>query len=292
MRRSGRADDDAPRTDPARPVREAHRRPQSVTIALVSSFEATARVDLPGGPLAYTVRHSPRARRLRIVVDPRRGVVVTVPAVRRGTGREMEAAVEGFLREREHWLRSHLARQASVQAAAIPAAELMTGSMLRFRGQPHRVRIEAGPRSLRRSTVSREGADEVDELVVRIAARDRRLPDAVLRAWLVERARGTIEREIARHASALDVVPTAVSLRDPRTRWGSATRTGRLSFSWRLVLAPPEALETVVVHELAHLRVFGHGPEFWAIVATRRPDHAAWRRWLREHSLELHATLA
>jgi predicted metal-dependent hydrolase len=61
--------------------------------------------------------------------------------------------------------------------------------------------------------------------------------------------------------------------------------------SWRLVLAPPEALETVVVHELAHLRVFGHGPAFWSLVASRRPDHAVWRRWLRTHSLELHAAL-
>ena len=61
----------------------------------------------------------------------------------------------------------------------------------------------------------------------------------------------------------------------------------------RLVLAPPEALETVVVHELAHLRVFGHGPRFWAVVAeSRRPDHVAWRRWLRTHSLELHGALA
>jgi hypothetical protein len=64
-----------------------------------------------------------------------------------------------------------------------------------------------------------------------------------------------------------------------------------LSFSWRLALAPPEALETVVVHELAHLRVFGHGPGFWALVAGRRPDHLVWRRWLRDHSVELHAVL-
>jgi hypothetical protein len=62
-------------------------------------------------------------------------------------------------------------------------------------------------------------------------------------------------------------------------------------FSWRLVIAPPEALETVVVHELAHLRVFGHGPRFWALVASRRPDHLVWRRWLRSHSLELHGAL-
>lgn len=82
------------------------------------------------------------------------------------------------------------------------------------------------------------------------------------------------------------------SVRDQRTRWGSDSRYGRLAFSWRLVFAPPEALETVVIHELAHLRVFGHGPRFWSLVAARRPDHAIWRRWLRNHSTELHGALA
>jgi predicted metal-dependent hydrolase len=62
-------------------------------------------------------------------------------------------------------------------------------------------------------------------------------------------------------------------------------------FSWRLVLAPPEALDTVVIHELAHLREFGHGAAFWSLVASRRADHVKWRRWLRTHSLELHAAL-
>ncbi len=99
-------------------------------------------------------------------------------------------------------------------------------------------------------------------------------------------------REIARHAAALGVTPAAVSIRDQRTRWGSASRQARLAFSWRLILAPPEALETVVIHELAHLRVFGHGPRFWAVVASRRPDHKVWRRWLHDHSTELHGALA
>jgi len=143
----------------------------------------------------------------------------------------------------------------------------------------------------RRSTVERAGSDEGDELVVRLASGDRREVAAVLRGWLKDRAAAAIEREVARHAAALAVSPARVALRDPRTRWGSASRDGRLMLSWRLVLAPPEALETVVIHELAHLRVFGHGPGFWALVASRRPDHADWRRWLRRHSLELHETL-
>ena len=114
---------------------------------------------------------------------------------------------------------------------------------------------------------------------------------AVLEAWLKPRARAAIEREVERHAAALGVSPAAVSIRDQRTRWGSASREGRLAFCWRLILAPPEALETVVIHELAHLRVFGHGPRFWAVVASRRPDHGVWRRWLRDHSTELHGAL-
>jgi predicted metal-dependent hydrolase len=124
-----------------------------------------------------------------------------------------------------------------------------------------------------------------------VGASDRRSLAVVLDAWLRARAGDAIQRAIARHADALGVEPAAISVRDQRTRWGSASRGRRLAFSWRLVLAPPEALDTVVIHELAHLRVFGHGPAFWALVASRRPDHRQWRRWLRDHALELHGAL-
>jgi predicted metal-dependent hydrolase len=113
----------------------------------------------------------------------------------------------------------------------------------------------------------------------------------VLEAWLRERAEEAIDRAIERHRPEMRVRPDRVSLRDPRTRWGSASRNGTLSFSWRLICAPPAALETVVIHELAHLRVFGHGPRFWELVTAHRPDHLVWRRWLRAHSQELHAAL-
>ena len=142
-----------------------------------------------------------------------------------------------------------------------------------------------------RTTVSREGAEDGDELVIRLGRNERRDLPAILEAWLKVRARSAIEAEIERHASAMGVAPAAVTVRDAKTRWGSCSRARRLSFSWRLVMAPPEVLETVVVHELAHLRIFGHGPEFWAVVASRRPDHRQWRRWLRDHRLELHSAL-
>ena len=116
---------------------------------------------------------------------------------------------------------------------------------------------------LRRSTVERVGGTDEDELIVRLAARDRRGTADVLEDWFRPAARVEIDRAIEWHADALGVQPTAITIRDPRTRWGSASVHGRLSFSWRLILAPADALDTVVVHELAHLRLFGHGPRFW-----------------------------
>ena len=163
--------------------------------------------------------------------------------------------------------------------------------MLRYKGELHRLRILRAPSGTKRSRVSREGSDERDQLMIAVAREDRREVGTVLVDWLKARARDAIDRSITRHAEALRVEPAAITVRDAKTRWGSASRKGRLSFSWRLVLAPPEALDTVVVHELAHLRYFGHGPRFWGLVASRRPDHLAWRKWLREHSVELHSAL-
>ncbi len=264
--------------------------------------ETSERIELPGGSLDYTLRRSRRARRLRVVIDARRGVVVTIPGGRPGA-REAADHVEPFLRDRERWIRGHLATQARQRSTVAGAAadELVDGAALRFRGEHHLLRIETAPAGARRSSVlvgwSAGGPSPATdpggrELVVRLARADRRPLARVLEAWLRDRAAIDVEAAVTRHGSALGVTPSHVALRDPRTRWGSAGRTGRIALSWRLVLAPPEALETVVVHELAHLRVFGHGPDFWALVAGRIPDHKAWRRWLRTHSVELHATLA
>jgi predicted metal-dependent hydrolase len=220
-----------------------------------------------------------------------RGIVVTVPpATRRGWARP-EPEIERFLRERESWLRRHLDARARERAELLARGGLRDGARIRFRGELHVLRIVTGRSTARRSTVSRVGGAELDEIVVQLVPSDRRPVAAVLEAWLRDRARIAIEAAIVRHAAALGVVPAAVTVRDQRSRWGSASRHHRLSFSWRLVLAPPAALETVVIHELAHLRVFGHGAAFWALVAERRPDHLTWRRWLRTHSLELHGAL-
>ena len=250
------------------------------------------RIDLPSGTLEYTLRRSARSRGLRVTIDPRLGVVVTVPlAGRRGWARP-EAAVERFLRERESWVVRHLARQVRQRGEVAAHGGVRDGAQILYRGSFHLLRVvQPTPGGATRSSVERSGTAAGDELTILFGTRDRRALARVLEEWLRDRAAEAIDRAVAIHAPALAVAPTVVVLRDPSSRWGSASRTGRLMFSWRLVLAPPEVLEGVVVHELAHLRVFGHGPRFWAIVAGRLPDHEERRRWLRRHAHELHGLL-
>ena len=248
--------------------------------------EAPAVAALSGGPLPYTLRHSPRARGLRVVIHPERGVLVTVPATRSGRTDGERRAVE-FLAQREPWVRRHLARQADVRAELKARGGARDGGSIRLEGQVLPIRVVPAVIGARRSTVARFD----DELVIHRAERDQRPDGAVIEAWLIDLARSRIDEAMARHATALGVSPRSVTVRDPRSRWGSASQQGRVSLSWRLVLAPPEALETVVVHELAHLRIFGHGPRFWSLVASRRPDHQVWRRWLHDHATELHGAL-
>ncbi len=248
-------------------------------------------VRLPGGDLPYTLRRSPRARRLRVVIHPERGVVVTLPAAARLGRGGADRVIREFLGEREPWLRRHLDHQAVTQARLEARPTLEDGRLVPYLGIPHRVRLVAAPARVRASRVSRVGGDEGDELLVEVGPRDTRAAADILEAWFRERARAALTLAVERHAATLSVTPSSIAIRDTTSRWGSCSRKGALSFSWRLVLAPPGALDSVAAHEACHLRVFGHGPKFWALLETRVPDYSTWRRWLRRHAPELHAAL-
>jgi predicted metal-dependent hydrolase len=103
------------------------------------------------------------------------------------------------------------------------------------------------------------------------------------------RARALLHQLAAAEGERLGVGFRGIAIRDQRTRWGSCSSRGMLSFNWRLVLAPLEVAEYVVVHELCHLREPNHSPRFWQLVAAARPSYREQRRWLADHGWELQA---
>ena len=121
-----------------------------------------------------------------------------------------------------------------------------------------------------------------------LASLDGRVADgAALDRWYRREARRRIAEIAEREAARLGLGYAAIAIRDQRTRWGSCSRRGTLSFSWRLLLAPAEVLEYVVVHELCHLREPNHSQAFWRVLDAARPGWPAQARWLREYGHEL-----
>jgi predicted metal-dependent hydrolase len=100
-------------------------------------------------------------------------------------------------------------------------------------------------------------------------------------------ARARISLIAQSEAAALGVMYERLTLRDQRSRWGSCSSKGALSFNWRLVLAPHDVLDYVVVHEVCHLVEHHHGPDFWALVERRRSKYRDSKNWLDEHGWEI-----
>jgi predicted metal-dependent hydrolase len=145
---------------------------------------------------------------------------------------------------------------------------------------PHNVgrRFLAGLLRERRGWIERKLAELAARRAEPKFRYDGTLADA---AWLInERA--------AHYARLMGLAPNRVAVKDQRRRWGSCSaRTGAVHFNWRLVMAPPEVLDYVVVHELAHLAQPDHSRAFWALVAQYAPAYKACRKWLREHGAQL-----
>jgi predicted metal-dependent hydrolase len=178
-------------------------------------------------------------------------------------------------------------------------------------GQLVEVHVRESVRARRTSAVWRPG--EPPEVVVPAGMGERDVDRALLvhSDWLrrqlakerppvlgLDRVRLTERegREVARHrltevaereAERLGLEYARIAVRDTRTRWGSCSTRGTLSFSWRLVLTPAVVLEYVVVHELCHLRIHDHSQRFWRFLEHARPGYEAERRWLHEHGWEL-----
>jgi predicted metal-dependent hydrolase len=109
-----------------------------------------------------------------------------------------------------------------------------------------------------------------------------------LRDWLIDEARRDLDARVLAHTRALGVKAKRIAIRDQATRWGSCSTTGVLSFSWRLILAPPRILDYVAAHEVAHLAEMNHGPRFWAHVELLMPTMHEDKRWLQLYGLDLH----
>lgn len=207
------------------------------------------------------LKRTARARRISLRVSSLDGrVTLTLPP------HVPERVACAFAEEKARWISEAVGRVAEPVAVSPGASIPVEGEEIRLVGGPGRsAKLDGGMLSV---PGSRAG----------IAAE----------AFLKTLARDRLAMAVDRHAAALGREPGRITLRDPRSRWGSCSAQGNLMFSWRLAMAPPPVLDYVAAHEVAHLAHMDHSSAFWTAVARLFPDHAAQRQWLRRDGQALH----
>jgi predicted metal-dependent hydrolase len=214
--------------------------------------------------ISYSVRRSERARRVRVTVDPTRGVEVVLP--RRAAEREAAAAI----RELRPWIERRMRELDRARQAVAARANTLPylNQTLEVVPEPGRIRVH------------RRG----DWLLVPANAADR---DAALERWYRRAAHAEIAPRLDRACAAAGLSYSRLTIRAQRTRWASCSRSGAMSFNWRLLLAPEPVLDYVVWHEVCHLEIMDHSPRFWALLGSHWPDYREHLRWLRRHGATL-----
>lgn len=216
-------------------------------------------------PVEVHLKRSSRARRFSLRVSRLDGKVTLSMPLR---AREGEALA--FLKGNEGWLRQTL--------SAMPASSLQAvshGAVIPVEGS-HLTLTAATGRGVR--------ADG-DRLLV---PGDPATVGPRVAAWLKVLARDRLASASTRYAGLLGRRYTSLAIRDTRSRWGSCSPDGRLMYSWRLILAPPQVLDYVAAHEVAHLVELNHSPAYWRVVTGLCPDWKRHRDWLKANGSTLH----
>jgi predicted metal-dependent hydrolase len=241
-----------------------------MTNRALSSPPSTLVLSFDGRQVTVAVKRSARARRYTLRLRAaERDAVLTVP--KRGSLAEATA----FAQRHAAWLMARLSRLP-------PQVTFTDGASVPVRGVPHVIEHRPGARG----TAWVEASDQGEPRLV-VAGEAPHIGRRV-RDHLMRLARADLTAASARHAASVGKRIARITIRDARSRWGSCSSSGRLSFSWRIVMAPPQVIDYLAAHEVAHLVHLDHSPRFWELVATLCPGHAAARAWLKRHGASLH----
>ena len=220
----------------------------------------TRSITIDDRPVLLTVRRNARAKRMRLRVDfETAGIILTLPQ------RATEEHGFSFVLSQTEWIAERL-------DSLPPRVPFGPDASVPLLGQDHPIRHRPG-----------------DGLRVRVEKGEIIVPGCVeavprrVELWLRNEAGRVLTERARAHAARLGRPVGRITVRDTRTRWGSCSAAGNLSFCWRLVMTPAHVLDYVAAHEVAHLEVRNHGPAFWRTVAALTDDAEAARQWLLRH---------
>jgi len=229
----------------------------------------TCTFSLGGRPVPYTLKRSARAKKVWLKIGIGTGLEVVAPA--KMAKRELERVLE----EKAGWIEKNLAKAGEAEKTKPRRRALRDGAILPYMGRKLKLKVR----------LSQDGGTSVTvvgrKLVATVTDGSPQGLRKAIAAWYKESAGDIITARVEKLGKGLKI--GRVSIRDQKTRWGSCSSRGNLSFNWRLSLAPPAVIDYLVIHELAHLEHPDHSRRFWEKVARRCPKYKEHVAWLKEH---------
>ena len=225
-------------------------------------------IELLGDSIEYSVRSSSEATEPRIDVDIH-GVTVVQP-------KSENVSPNQILRDNAAWVVEKV-RKYDKYREQVPDRQFEEGKSFPYLGEPYEVIVERRPSSSITDGKFRLAQHHVKETSIKRA----------LETLYRRNARQRFERRADHFANEMGVEYEEIEIRNQRTRWGSCSTNGILGLNWRLMMAPPEIIDYIIVHEVAHLRQPNHDNEFWSLVAEYDPEYESHAEWLMENSTQL-----
>jgi hypothetical protein len=227
-------------------------------------------IEAGGRTLPVAVVENSRATRLTLRIVPGgKALRVTIPP------HVSDNQVDHFIARNRNWVAVRLDKLPEPVTASV-------GAIIPFLGVGHRI----VPVNRLRGVV--EAGQHLGKPALLVPG-EREHAGRKVTAFLKREARKRLDHAVARYCAVLGVRARALRITDTTSRWGSCSTTRTLSFSWRIVMAPPEVLEYLAAHEVAHLKEMNHSPAFWAIVKKLCPAMERHKAWLKRHGSLLHA---
>jgi predicted metal-dependent hydrolase len=210
-----------------------------------------------------------KRKTVAIVVRPDASVIVRAPL------RATRASILEFVEKNTAWIEK---KQAQARETALPAPrEYVAGARFEYLGNEYLLEIVQGQK---KSLLMEDGK-------FKLAMSARQAARLAFERWYREQARKIISERVDYYVQLHGFQYSRLGITSARTRWGSCSASGALNFSWRLIQAPIEVVDYVVVHELVHTVIHNHSGRFWKRVEQTMPDYRERRTWLRKNGLRL-----
>lgn len=231
-------------------------------------------------PFSYRIRRSQRVSNARIVVKPGQVEVVAPFQI-------PDHQLHQFVQAKRHWIARALDKMAASspgQSGFVPD-KFKTDAQMVYLGRAY-------PLTLFPSRLKRVKVEFIDGYKVHLPesinpdAHQIQIREAVIR-WMKKQTKQLVEQLVEVHAKKNKLVPSSITIKTQKSRWGSCGIHNDININWLLIMAPEEVLEYVVVHELCHIKVKNHSSQFWALVAEHLPDYQTRRNWLKNNGRSL-----